>query len=163
MSINPAFVSPCGLYCGVCAIYIADRDNNQNFKERLVELYKGGVPGKGTLPNSENLTVEDIKCQGCLSNDQFMHCKQCEIRACTIEKGYSGCHECDEFPCQYIEDFPMSVGKKVILRAIPYWREHGTEKFVQDEEARYICPECGNKVFRGAVRCNKCKAELDLD
>ncbi|MBW1919865.1 MAG: DUF3795 domain-containing protein [Deltaproteobacteria bacterium] len=163
MSINPAFVSPCGLYCGVCAIYIADRDNNQNFKERLVELYKGGVPGKGTLPNSENLTVEDIKCQGCLSDDQFMHCKQCEIRACTIEKGYSGCHECDEFPCQYIEDFPMSVGKKVILRAIPYWREHGTEKFVQDEEARYICPECGNKVFRGAVRCNKCKAELDLD
>ena len=39
--------SPCGLYCGVCAIYIAHRDGNQKFKERLVQLYKGGVPNKG--------------------------------------------------------------------------------------------------------------------
>jgi predicted RNA-binding Zn-ribbon protein involved in translation (DUF1610 family) len=68
-----------------------------------------------------------------------------------------------EFPCHRIADFPMSVGKKVILRAIPYWREVGTEKWIQDEEARYLCPECGNKVFRGVTRCNKCKVELDLD
>ncbi len=27
MKINPDFVSPCGLYCGVCAIHIAHRDN----------------------------------------------------------------------------------------------------------------------------------------
>jgi len=31
----------------------------------------------------------------------------------------------------------MTVGKKVILRAIPYWREFGTEKWIQDEEARW--------------------------
>ena len=36
-----------------------------NFKERLVNLYKGGVSGKGILPNSENLSIEDIKCRGC--------------------------------------------------------------------------------------------------
>ncbi|RLC19787.1 MAG: DUF3795 domain-containing protein, partial [Deltaproteobacteria bacterium] len=36
MTINPNFVSPCGLYCGVCAIHIADRDNNEKFKESLV-------------------------------------------------------------------------------------------------------------------------------
>jgi predicted RNA-binding Zn-ribbon protein involved in translation (DUF1610 family) len=70
---------------------------------------------------------------------------------------------CDEFPCQYIENFPMTVGKKVILRAIPYWRKVGTEKWVQDEETRYLCPECGNKVFRGVVKCNQCKVKLDLD
>ena len=33
MKVNPDFVAPCGLYCGVCAIYIAHRDNNQKFKE----------------------------------------------------------------------------------------------------------------------------------
>jgi len=163
MTVNPDLVSPCGLYCGVCAIYIAHRENNQKFKERLVNLYKGGVSGKGILPNSENLSIEDIKCRGCLSDELFMHCRQCEIRACTKGKGYTGCHQCDEFPCQYIEHFPMAVGKKVILRAIPYWREVGTEKWIQDEEARYICPECGNKVFRGAVKCNQCKVKLDLD
>ena len=163
MSINKDFASPCGLYCGVCAIYIAHRDNNQKLKEGLVRLYQGGTAGKGLLPNSENLTTEDIRCNGCLSNDRFMHCQQCEIRKCSQEKGYSGCHECDDFPCQHIEHFPMSVGIKVILRSVPYRRKIGTEKWIQDEEARYICPECGNKVFRGVIKCNQCKTNLDLD
>jgi len=163
VTINRDFLAPCGLYCGVCAIHIAHRDKNLKFKERLVQLYKGQVQGKGKLPNSANLCVEDMHCGGCLSEDLFMHCRQCAIRDCTKEKGYAGCHECDEFPCRHIENFPMAVGKKVILRAIPYWREVGTEKWVEDEEARYLCPECGNKVFRGVVRCNKCKSDLDLD
>ncbi|MCD4744220.1 MAG: DUF3795 domain-containing protein [Desulfobacteraceae bacterium] len=163
MKTNPDFISPCGLYCGVCAIHIAYRDNNQKFKERLVDLYKGGVIGKGTLPNSKALTTDNIQCNGCMSDNLFMHCKQCEIRDCTREKGYTGCHQCDEFPCKYIENFPMAVGKKIILRAIPYRRKVGDEKWIQDEEARYFCPECGNKVFRGVVKCNKCKAELNLD
>jgi hypothetical protein len=34
MMINPDFISPCGLYCGVCAIYIAHRDNNHKFKDK---------------------------------------------------------------------------------------------------------------------------------
>ena len=163
MAVNPEFVAPCGLYCGVCAIYIAHRDGNRKFKERLVSLYKGEIPGKGKLAGAEDLAVEDIRCNGCLSDKPFKFCWECKIRDCTRKRGYSGCHQCDEFPCRYIEEFPMTVGKKVILRAIPYWREVGTEKWIRDEEARYICPECGNKVFRGVVRCNRCKAELNLD
>ncbi len=163
MATNPDLISPCGLYCGVCAIYIAHNDNNIKLKERLVSLYKGGTPGKGILPNSESLSIEDIRCRGCLSDEQFMHCRQCDIRNCTKEKGYTGCHQCNEFPCQHIDNFAMSVGKKVILRAVPYRREVGTEKWIQDEEARYVCPECGNKVFRGAIKCNQCKVQLNLD
>ncbi len=69
MKINPGLIAPCGLYCGVCAIYIAHRDHNHKLKERLVNLYKGGIPDKGALPNSENLSIEDIRCRGCLSDD----------------------------------------------------------------------------------------------
>ena len=163
MNINPDFISPCGLYCGVCAIYMAHRDNNQKFKEMLVGLYKGKVPGKGTLPNNENLSTKKIRCHGCLSDDLFMHCKQCEIRGCTREKGYTGCHQCDEFPCQYIEKFPMTVGKRLRISAIPYRPKVGTETWIRDEAPRYFCPESGNKVFRGVVKCNQCKAKLDLD
>ncbi len=163
MNINPDFVAPCGLYCGVCAIYIAHRDDNEKFKERLLKLYQGATPAMGTLPKSELLSVQDIKCKGCLSDEPFMHCKQCEIRACTMAKGYEGCYQCAEFPCQFVENFPMAVGKKVIMRAIPYWREVGTEKWIEDEELRYVCPDCGNKVFRGATACNRCKRKLDLD
>lgn len=157
MEINPEFLAPCGLYCGVCAVLYATRDNNQNFKERLVGVYKG------KLPDSGNLTTEDIRCQGCMSEEPFIYCRSCPIKDCTREKGYTGCHECDDFPCEHIEDFPMPVGKKVILRTIPYWREVGTERYVQDEEARYVCPDCGHRLFRGTKRCNKCKVTVDLD
>ena len=157
MEINPDFLAPCGLYCGVCGVYYATKDNNLKFKERLVDVYKGELPG------IENLKVEDIYCEGCLSDKPFCYCRKCSVKDCTQSKGYSGCHECDDFPCRLIEDFPMPVGKKVILRAIPYWRKWGTEKWVFDEEARYICPECGHKIFRGAKRCNRCKSAFDLD
>ena len=149
MEIKKELLAPCGLYCGVCAIMMAHRDNNQKLKERLAPLY-------GVSP-------EGMCCQGCLSNQVFAYCTTCPIKSCTSQRGYEGCHQCDEFPCQYIDNFPMAVGKKVILRAIPHRREVGTEKWVRDEEARYTCPECGNKLFRGAAKCNQCKVELDLD
>jgi hypothetical protein len=157
MEINPDYIAPCGLYCGVCAILYVTLDDNWKFRERLVGVYKG------RLPNSENLSAEDIHCKGCLSAERFSFCNQCAIRDCTAKKGYAGCHECEDFPCKLIEEFSIPVGKKVILRAIPYWREKGTEKWISDEEARYICPECGHKLFRGAMRCNRCKTPVDLD
>jgi hypothetical protein len=157
MTIRKEFLSPCGLYCGVCGVYYATRDNNEKFLQKLLGVYQSKIPG------IESLTTEDLKCDGCLSGRTSIFCSACAMRDCTQKKGFTGCHECDEFPCSHIEQFPMPVGKKVILRAIPYWREHGTEKWVRDEETRYDCPKCGHRLFRGAKRCNECKTEVDLD
>lgn len=157
MVINKDFLAPCGLYCGVCAIMYATRNNDEKFKEILVGVYKGRLPG------SEGLSPADISCEGCLSEKPFIYCEKCEIKDCTRQRGYAGCHQCPDFPCGMIEAFPMPVGKKVILRGIPHWREVGTEQWVAAEEARYTCPSCGNKLFRGAKRCNKCKSAVDLD
>jgi hypothetical protein len=99
-------LSPCGLYCGVCAIHIAHKSNNEKFKDRLANLYKGGVPGKGSLPNSENLSAEDIQCDGCLSGCLFMHCRQCDIRNCTQEKGSAAATNATIFPARTSTTFP---------------------------------------------------------
>lgn len=158
IDINPSLLSPCGLYCGTCAIYYATRDDTPKFKERLVHVYEGKIPG------AENLSADDIHCHGCLSDDQFLACRDgCPIKICVQSKGYTGCHQCDDFPCQFIDNFPLPVGKKAILRAVPYRKEWGTERWVVEEEARYHCPQCGHKLFRGAKRCNRCSILVDLD
>lgn len=157
MTVNQAFLAPCGLYCGVCGVYYATRDDNEKFLEKLLGVYQEMIPGL------EALTTEDLKCDGCLSKRVSYFCRVCAIKDCTRKKRIAGCHECDDFPCDHIDGFPVPVGKRVILRAVPYRREHGTEKWVADEEARYHCPRCHHLLFRGAKRCNQCKTAVDLD
>lgn len=149
MKTDKKLLAPCGLYCGVCAILIADRDDNLKFKERLTGVY--------------GVEVEDIRCKGCLSDDVFKYCTVCPIRDCARARGLEGCHECEEFPCRFVEEFPLEVGKRVMLRAIPRWREIGTERWVEEEIDRYHCPQCGYPLFRGAKRCRNCRAPVDVD
>ncbi len=142
-------LAPCGLYCGVCGVRVATRDNNLKFKEKLGAVY-------GVKP-------EQVECNGCLSDVLFAYCQTCPIRSCNQEKEYEGCHQCNDFPCHRIENFPIPVGKKVILRAIPQWRELGTDEWVKQEEERYKCPKCDAELFRGTKRCRSCKEAVDVD
>ena len=142
-------LAACGMYCGVCGVLIAHRENNMKFKERLCTVY--------------GCTPEEIVCEGCLSDVRFKYCVTCPIRSCTEEKGIEGCHQCVDFPCTRIESFPIAVGKKVILRATPTRRALGDEKWAEEEQKRYFCPQCGSVAFRGAKRCRSCREPLDLD
>jgi DNA-directed RNA polymerase subunit RPC12/RpoP len=149
MDNKKKLAAPCGLYCGVCAILIAHKDNNIKFKERLTTVY--------------GVNIEDIQCEGCLSDKLYKYCQTCPIRSCAGEKAIEGCHQCNDFPCKFIENFPLPVGKKVILRAIPTWRELGTERWMEEEEKRYHCPHCGYKLFRGTKRYRNCQQPVDVD
>jgi hypothetical protein len=149
MSVNKALAAPCGLYCGVCGIYVATRDGNEKFKEKLAPVY-------GAKP-------EDLVCDGCMSERVWEYCQACPIKSCCIDKKIEGCHQCSDFPCKFIDNFPIPVGKKVILRSIPRWREVTTEQWMSEEEKRYICPHCGYPQFRGVKKCRRCKEAIDLD
>ncbi len=140
--INQELVAPCGLYCGVCGIYCATVSADQPLKEKLAKAYGD--------------TSDKINCRGCLSDSVYWYCAVCAIKSCTKEKRYSGCHQCDSFPCDKISNFPVPEGKKNILRAIPIWRELGTEAFIKGEEKLFSCDNCGTKLFRGARKCRQC-------
>jgi hypothetical protein len=157
MEIHPEHLAPCGLYCGVCRVYHATQENDRAFLDRLVKVFAR------YLPEIASVAPDELLCDGCLSAKISVFCRECSIRECTQQKGFQGCYECPDFPCRFIDEFPMPVGKKVILRAIPYWRTHGTEQWILAEEKRYQCPACGQKLFRGARQCPHCKSPVDVD
>nr|MDO8084108.1 DUF3795 domain-containing protein [Candidatus Sigynarchaeum springense] len=154
-------LAPCGLYCGVCGVYIATRDNNMKFKEVLGKLY-------GSKP-------EVTECKGCMQPDPpellYGFCKTCPIRDCVKRKGYYSCHQCGEHPCKYVKNFIMPVGIKVMKRAIPEWRglckklgqAKGDVVFAKAQLERYQCPRCHYPLFRGAKRCRGCGEPVDVD
>ena len=155
---NKDLMAPCGLYCGVCGIYIATRDGNEKFKATMGNLY--GTPPKET------------ECLGCMQSDPpeklYGYCQSCDIRECVKAKGYYSCHQCREWPCRHIENFRLATGKRVMIRTIPIWRakveEQGDEKgsieWARLECERYHCPSCGKPLFRGAQRCWACKKSV---
>ena len=147
--MNTELLAPCSMYCGVCGIFMAHRDNNQKLKDKLANAY--------------GVTPEQIACKGCLSDEKFVYCQACGIRACVMEKNIDGCHQCKEFPCKLIDEFPVPVGKKVMLRSVPARKKLGTEKWVEQEENRYRCPHCNEQLFRGAKRCGSCKELVEID
>ena len=49
MKIKAEHIAPCGLYCGVCGVYYATRENNQKFLERLVTMYQNSFAGMDDL------------------------------------------------------------------------------------------------------------------
>jgi hypothetical protein len=150
-------IAPCGLYCGVCRIRQATEADELGYLQRLVKVYARRIPELASA------TAEDLLCDGCQSARRSVFCRQCAIRDCAQQRGLVGCHQCGEFPCARIEAFPMPVGKKVILRAVPYWRKHGTEEWIRAEDERYCCPDCGATLFRGARQCPQCTSAVDVD
>jgi hypothetical protein len=156
-AINPEHLAPCGLYCGVCRIHQASQEHDLEYLARLAKIYARRFPEMAGVP------PESLLCDGCLSARRFPFCRQCAIRDCVQQKGFQGCHECSEFPCALIDDFPLPAGRKVILRTIPYWRQHGTEQWILAEEKRYRCPECGHRLFREARQCEGCRSPVAVD
>jgi hypothetical protein len=115
------------------------------------------------LPELAPLAAADLLCDGCLSARRSGLCRHCSIRECALGRGLEGCHECERFPCTMIDEFPVPVGRQVILRAVPYRRAHRTGAWMLAEEERYRCPECGHSLFRGAARCSGCGFEVSVD
>jgi hypothetical protein len=144
MTVKKEYLSPCGMYCSVCAVKSADQYNDQNLKAILASVFV-------TSP-------ENVACDGCMSENTFQFAKTCSIRACAIEKSLEGCYQCDDFPCETINSFPFEVSRNAMLANIPRWKELGTERWVAEVESQYTCSNCGALFHRFAVVCPNCQA-----
>ena len=140
-------LSPCGLYCGVCGVYLAYITNDLNLKQDLLSRFQ-----KWGANN-----VDDIACEGCMSNGIiFPFCQTCTIKDCICKKELKSCKECKEFPCEIIETWPSPDGKKVMLEEIKEWYKLGTPEWVRSVEEKHKCLKCGTQLYRGAQKCYTC-------
>ncbi len=146
MGVKKEYLSPCGMYCSVCAVRAADRDNDQQLKGMLAPIF-------GTKP-------EEIACDGCRSEKTLQFAKACAIRACAVEKHLESCHQCGDFPCDHFRTFPFEISRQQMLEALPRWKELGTEQWVMETEKRFTCPYCGTLLHRYAKQCNHCQKPL---
>ena len=82
-------ISPCGLYCGGCALYQAR--TNESLRQKIAE--RQGIP------------VEAVSlCAGCRPTQGRGAVAEgepvCATYACAVDdRGLEFCYECEEFPC----------------------------------------------------------------
>lgn len=88
-------ISFCGLECDKCPAYIAKTTNNNDLRIKTAKLW-----------SSVGFTIkpEDVNCDGCHSNGILLgHCSTCKVRHCGLERGYTTCAECGDYPCQNLQ------------------------------------------------------------
>ncbi len=144
----------CGTYCGACPAYINKHgEREENFPS-------------GSINSNIDWLVNYMKnssCDGCLSGGLLAgHCENCEIRTCKKHtQDNPRCSNCDFLNCSLIKDlidqgdYPHRQEYYPNLEKI---REMGVEDWIEYEEARWLCPRCGQTMNWYDTRCTKCGA-----
>lgn len=148
-------IAPCGLYCGACSILLAGKRRDQRLLEQIAEVL--------TIQQGQPIRAEDLACDGCLSNDVVaIVCRNCELRACALQKGVRHCSECPDSPCQPLADFSKDglPHHAEVLESIQRQRKIGFDAWAEEQTLRWRCPACGGDIDWYASQCYQCAATL---
>lgn len=90
-------MAPCGLNCAQCDMYIATKADSNEMRDAVAK--------KWSELFHYQFTIEDINCDGCLSDGRKgIYCgTMCEIRPCAIKKGITICESCKDYVCDILQ------------------------------------------------------------
>jgi hypothetical protein len=148
-------IAACGLYCGACEMYRAYHDNNESKLQYLVQ----GFNSKGG-----KFTAEDLKCDGCLAAGRLVAWgHQCKMRLCDRhgpEEPWCS-SKCPDFPCKSLTDFAnMGITHhNEIIDNLRRLEKAGIKKHTEQEEKRWLCPECQTPLAWYDQTCHQCGAK----
>jgi len=123
--------------CAICSGYLA---------------FKNDVKSRG---------VKMAYCAGCRPRDKkcaFIK-KQCDL---VMQEKVKYCYECDEFPCRNLQhlDKRYKINYRMsMVENLEYIRDNGIEKFLEKEEEKWRCPECGETICCHNGICFSCSLE----
>lgn len=128
-STQPTLIAPCGINCRLCRAYTRDKK----------------------------------PCPGCRHDSIWKPnaCANCQIKNCQnlAAGGKKYCFSCDEFPCARVarldKRYRTKYGTSPIdnLQSI---KAGGIRKFVESENEKWTCPECGEMLCMHKPQCLSC-------
>ena len=141
------YVAYCGLYCGACAVMVA---NERGEVEKLLEQEEPGY------------TVVDLTCRGCRTDVTARWCGDCEMRLCARERGVAFCCDCDDYPCEHNKAFQADKHPhhSVVLKNLGAIAEGGADAWLAAQAERWKCGSCGARFTWYDKKCDECGAEL---
>lgn len=95
-------ISVCGIDCGECPARIATMEDDV---AKLAEV------AKQWTTDDMPLNAEDVVCDSCHGPRLFKWCTQCPTRACAVEKGNHTCADCEEYPCDKLNESWKMLGE----------------------------------------------------
>jgi hypothetical protein len=123
-------VAPCGINCGICLGYLRDKN----------------------------------KCSGCWGDDSKKpyHCTVCSIKNCEhlSATGSKFCFNCPEYPCKRMKQLNKRYQTKYNmsnLENLQNVKSLGLEAFVQNEQIKWKCNECGGMICVHRGFCLECE------
>ena len=137
-----ALAGRCGIYCGACDFHIAIKHP---------EI-------KQDLSNTISVDAKDIHCTGCGELDEHSWGIGCKTAICCDNHKVEFCFECKEFPCEELhkmvkDPYPHHHSAiKELLRM----KEVGVDKWLEEQEKRWSCEECGEPFSWYWKNCLKC-------
>lgn len=128
-SIDPILVAPCGINCRLCRAYVREKD----------------------------------VCPGCRGDDaqKMKSCLACRIKNCEklVTGEFTYCYECDVFPCDRVSHLDKRYRTKYGASPIDNLakiKTAGIALFVESENAKWTCPECGAMICMHKPQCLSC-------
>jgi len=140
--------SYCGIYCGACSVRRYGETSSDD----------GFIACCGSVPKKE------LACGGCKSNTLYTGCRICGLRDCALDKGVEHCIDCADYPCKMYDKWQSaakflphvheaSLNLEVIKR-------DGTNTWVEAQNIRWSCPNCGALFSWYATVCDRCGHSL---
>jgi len=125
--MNEELIAPCGMNCGICSGYLA---------------YKHDVKSKG---------IRMPYCLGCRPRDKkcaFLK-KRCNL---LLSGKVQYCYECSNYPCErlnHIDTRYLNLHRMSMIENLEFIKKKGINQFLEKEEERWKCPNCG-----GVISCH---------
>lgn len=146
-----SLVGKCGLYCGACSIFRAERDDPE-WRKRIARHF--------------DCPAEKVRCRGCGALTPECWGYDCKFIVCLRERGYEYCFECPEYEtrsCRKFEELSKAYLEEdgVDLRAnLTLIKSGKVDEWLEEFKKRYTCRFCEKETVTGEKKCHHCNREL---